>query len=246
MTDAVFPRRALVTGARHRIGARIADHLAKTGWHVFAHVREAEDAVPDGTVRVVADLEASDCAKRMFEQVGEGGVDLLVNNAAAFEHDRLAQPDPDLFMRMMAINVRAPMLLTSALARRGGRGERNIVNILDAKLGALHDDHLSYTLSKGALATLTEVAARTLGAEGIRVNAIAPALMLPSGGQDEGEFAAVHDLNPLGRGVEPDHLLQALDALVDNPVVTGQTIWLDGGQRFLALPRDVAFLEDER
>ncbi|WP_265562071.1 SDR family oxidoreductase [Sphingomicrobium arenosum] len=238
-------RTALVTGARHRIGAAIAAHLRGRGWRVFAHVRREDDAVPDGCERVVGDLAKADAGERLFAQV-EGPCDLLVNNASAFEHDDLHAPDAAMFERLMAVNARAPLLLTSAFAaRQGSGGDRQIVNILDAKLAAPNPDHASYTLSKAALMGLTQMAARALGTSGIRVNGIAPALMLPSGAQDKGDFAAVHDLNPLGRGVEPAHLLGALDALTDNPVVTGQIMWLDAGQRFLALPRDVAFLGDE-
>jgi hypothetical protein len=67
--------------------------------------------------------------------------------------------------------------------------------------------------------------------------------MLPSGEQDEANFEAVHGLNPLGHGIEIAELVAALRYLIDSPGVTGQTLLLDGGQRFMALPRDVQFLE---
>ena len=72
-----------------------------------------------------------------------------------------------------------------------------------------------------------------------------PALMLPSGEQDEANFAAVHDLNPLRRGVEVGDVVAALRFLIDSPAMTGQTLVLDGGQRFMGLPRDVQFLRGE-
>jgi NAD(P)-dependent dehydrogenase (short-subunit alcohol dehydrogenase family) len=115
--------------------------------------------------------------------------------------------------------------------------------MLDAKLAAPNADFLSYTISKYALAGLTELAARALAGKGIRVDAIAPALMLPSGEQGEGNFAAVHDLNPLQRGIEVDDVIAALRFLVDSTGMTGQTLGLDGGQRFMGLARDVQFLE---
>ena len=115
----------------------------------------------------------------------------------------------------------------------------------DAKLAAPNADFLSYTLSKYALAGLTEVAARALAGKGIRVNAIAPALMLPSGDQGAGNFAAMHAHNPLHRGVEPDDVVTALRFLIDSPGTTGQTLVIDGGQRFWSLPRDVQYLETQ-
>jgi len=134
------------------------------------------------------------------------------------------------------------MLLIDALARQHGGGEALVVNLLDAKLAAPNADFLSYTLSKYALAGLTDVAARALADRGVRVNAIAPALMLPSGEQDEANFAKVHDLNPLRRGIEIDDVIAALRFLIDSTGMTGQTLVIDGGQRFMALPRDVQFL----
>jgi len=146
----------------------------------------------------------------------------------------------------MAVNVRAPILLTAAFAelRQQAPSDRLIVNILDSKLAAPNPDFLSYTLSKAALASLTELSARALAPRGIRVNAIAPALMLQSPGQSEANFAAMHAHNPLGRGTETEDVLTALRFLLDSPVVTGEVLTLDGGQRFLSLPRDVQFLEN--
>jgi len=118
-----------------------------------------------------------------------------------------------------------------------------VVNLIDAKLAAPNADFLSYTISKYALAGLGELAARALAAKGIRVNAIAPALVLPSGDQGPENFMAVRDLNPLRRGIEIGDLISALRYLIDSTGLTGQTLTIDGGQRFMGLPRDVQFLE---
>jgi NAD(P)-dependent dehydrogenase (short-subunit alcohol dehydrogenase family) len=135
------------------------------------------------------------------------------------------------------------MLLIDELARRHSGGDALVVNLLDAKLAAPNADFLSYSISKYALAGLGELAARALAESGIRVNAIAPALMLPSGEQDQENFSAVHELNPLRRGIEVADVIAALRYLIDSPGMTGQTLTLDGGQRFMSLPRDVQFLE---
>jgi NAD(P)-dependent dehydrogenase (short-subunit alcohol dehydrogenase family) len=135
------------------------------------------------------------------------------------------------------------MLLIDELARRHSGGDALVVNLLDAKLAAPNADFLSYSISKYALAGLSELAARALAQSGVRVNAIAPALMLPSGEQDQENFSAVHELNPLRRGIEVADVIAALRYLIDSPGMTGQTLTLDGGQRFMSLPRDVQFLE---
>jgi NAD(P)-dependent dehydrogenase (short-subunit alcohol dehydrogenase family) len=234
---------AIVTGGGKRVGAAIVTALIARGWRVHAHVHHDADEVPDGAVKIVGDLAADDCGAALFAQV-DGPVGLLVNNAARFARDEFGAASASEFEAHMAINARAPMLLIDALAKAHVAGATAlVVNILDAKLAAPNPDYLSYTLSKYAAAGLTELAARALAGRGIRVNAIAPALMLPSGPQDMAEYARVHALNPLRRGVEVGDVVSAILFLIDQPAITGQTLAIDGGQRFMALPRDVQFLE---
>jgi NAD(P)-dependent dehydrogenase (short-subunit alcohol dehydrogenase family) len=237
-------RTAIVTGGGKRVGEGIVRALLEDGWTVIAHVHRRDDGVPEGAVKVVAELADADCAQRIFTAaVGRPPVALLVNNAARFALDSLGSASAAEFDDHMAVNARAPMLLIEEFAKRKGDGDALVVNMLDAKLAAPNPDFLSYTISKFALAGLGEVAARALARKGIRVNAIAPSLMLPSGDQDETNFAAVHALTPLNRGVEVADVIAALRYLVDSTAVTGQTLVLDGGQSFMALPRDVQFLE---
>ncbi len=241
---AIPNRTAIVTGAGKRVGRAIAEALLADGWAVVAHVHHDGDTVPEGAVAVVADLADADCGVRIVaaaERLPPLG--LLVNNAAKFAEDRLKAFDPAAFDSHMAVNVRAPALLTKAFAEAVGEGGGLVVNLLDAKLAAPNADFLSYTLSKTALAGLTELSARALAGQGIRVNGIAPALMLLSDGQDAANFDAMHRFNPLDRGVDPDDVVAAIRYLVDATAVTGQIMTIDGGQRFWALPRDVQFLE---
>jgi NAD(P)-dependent dehydrogenase (short-subunit alcohol dehydrogenase family) len=235
-------RTAIVTGAGKRVGAAIAQALAGAGWTVVAHVHHAQDCVPDGAMKVVADLAEAGSAEMIFAAAGGDPVELLVNNAARFVWDALGEFSADEFDSHMAVNVRAPAMLMDRLARAHPGGEALVVNILDAKLAAPNPDFLSYTLSKQALAGLTELAARALAPKGIRVNAIAPALMLQSSGQSEENYRSMHANNPLRRGVEPADVIAALHYLIGAPCVTGQTITIDSGQRFMALERDVQFL----
>ena len=81
------------------------------------------------------------------------------------------------------------------------------MNLLDSKLSAPNADYLSYTLSKQALAGVHRSGRASAGAAGIRVNAIAPGLMLRSSGQSEENFRAMHANNPLRRGVEPEDVI---------------------------------------
>ena len=238
-------RTAIVTGAGKRVGAHIAAALVADRWRVVAHVHQAGDPVPDGAVQAVADLTDPNCAEAVFKAAeGLPPVRLLVNNAARFARDEFGAFSPSEFEAHMAVNARAPMLLIDRFAaEQDGKGDSLVINLLDSKLAAPNPDYLSYTLSKYALAGATELAARALAAKGIRVNGVAPALMLRSPGQSEENFEAMHRANPLGRGVTPDDVMIAIRYLIESQSVTGEVLTIDGGQRFWSLQRDVQFLE---
>jgi NAD(P)-dependent dehydrogenase (short-subunit alcohol dehydrogenase family) len=244
MTDR---RSAIVTGAGKRVGRDIAAALVEDGWCVVAHVHHDADDVPAGATKVVADLAEPGCAEAIFAAAEAlPPVSMLVNNAARFAWDGFGEFDPGQFSAHMAVNVQAPALLIDRFAAAlDGGGDALIVNLLDSKLAAPNPDYLSYTLSKQALAALTDLAARALAWRGIRVNGIAPGLMLRSSGQSEENFARMHSDNPLGRGVEAADVIGAIRYLVGARCVTGQVIVIDSGQRFLGLERDVQFLGNE-
>jgi NAD(P)-dependent dehydrogenase (short-subunit alcohol dehydrogenase family) len=238
------PSTAIVTGASKRVGRVIAEALLADGWTVLAHVHHEADDVPQGAFGIAADLADKHCAERIFGAAKAlPPVRLLVNNAARFAPDALGAFDPQELDAHIAVNLRAPVLLTERLAAGHADGDALVVNLLDAKLAAPNPDFLSYTLSKQALAGFTELGARAFAAKGIRVNGISPALMLRSPGQDEDNYRAMHGFNPINRGVEPKDIIAALRYLVETKTVTGEVMTIDGGQRFWALSRDVQFLE---
>lgn len=241
------PRTAIVTGAARRVGRAIAQSLIEEGWTVVAHVRADADDVPSGAIKVAADLDEAGAAAAIFDAAAAlPPVALLINNAARFAWDGPRELDRKEFGRHLATNALAPASLIEEMARRHASGsDACVVNLLDSKLAAPNPDYLSYTVSKAALATLTDLYARAFAHARIRVNAVAPALMLRSTGQSEENYAAMHANNPLGCGVEPRDVVDAILYLAGAEAVTGQTIVIDGGQRFMALDRDVQFLGGE-
>jgi NAD(P)-dependent dehydrogenase (short-subunit alcohol dehydrogenase family) len=240
-------RTAIVTGGARRIGAALARALADDGWHLLIHcnrsIDEAEALAAElGNAKVVrAELADAGAAQRIFGALeGLPKAELLVNNASLFAFDAADDFSAEQWDLHQAVNLRAPALLSQAFARLVGGGL--IVNMLDAKLSQPNTDFFSYTVSKFGLAGLTELAARAF-APRVRVCGIAPAVTLVSGEQSGDNFDAVHSLNALGRGVEVAEIVAALRFIISTPTLTGQIITLDGGQRFLSLPRDVQFLE---
>jgi len=243
------PRTAIITGGARRIGAAISRALAEDGWDLLIHCNsscgEAEALAAElGKAAVVrADLESPDAAGAIVAALnGLPPPRLLVNNASRFVHDGLEDFTVESWDSHIAINLRAPALLSQAFLGVAGEGAL-IVNLLDAKLVQPNPDFFSYTISKFGLAGLTELLARACAASGIRVCGIAPSVTLVSGPQTRDNFEAVHALNPLRRGVTVEEIVAALRFIIATPTFTGQTITLDGGQRFLGLTRDVQFLE---
>jgi NAD(P)-dependent dehydrogenase (short-subunit alcohol dehydrogenase family) len=242
------PRTAIVTGGARRIGAAICRALAADGWHLLIHHHrshaEAEALAAElGNAAIVrADLGEPDAAARIVGALGGlPPARLLVNNASLFAQDCADDFTVESWEAHQRVNLRAPALLAQALVPGLGL----IVNLLDSKLAAPNPDFFSYTVSKAGLAALTELLARAWASRGVRVCGIAPSVTLPSGRQSQANFDAVHALNPLGRGVTAEQIVAALRFIVATPTFTGQTIVLDGGQRFLSLPRDVQFLEPD-
>lgn len=231
---------ALVTGGAKRLGRAFIEALAADGHDVIIHYNSSADeaealATELKGVRAIAlgaDLskpeEAAGLIKRANQALGPVGV--LVNSASIFEQDQLEDVGADSFHRHMAANTLSPALLTKALAGQGLE-RACVVNVLDYKLFNLNADYFSYTLSKAALKTMTEMLAKSLAPK-VRVNAIAPGLTLPSAHHSEDEFERVHNDNPLQRGANPEDLVAALRFFVNTPSVSGQIVCVDGGQHF--------------
>ena len=234
------PRTAIVTGGARRIGAALVRALAADGWHVLIHYNhsaaEAEQLAREvgNAATVQAELAQPDCAERILAGIGSlPPPRLLVNNASLFRNDSLADFSVPQWDEHQAVNLRAPALLTRQFAAELGDANGLIVNLLDAKLSGPNPDFFSYTIAKTGLAGLTELSARALAPK-VRVCGIAPSVTMVSGAQSSDNFAKVHRLNALGRGVEADHIVAALRFIIAAPTLTGQTITLDGGLRFLS------------
>jgi NAD(P)-dependent dehydrogenase (short-subunit alcohol dehydrogenase family) len=244
---------ALVTGAGMRIGRAFAMALATDGFFVFVHHNRSAAAARETVAAITAaggkakamkaDLSSARQAEALVGRCQAKGVRLtcLVNSASLFELDRAPMATAAGFDRHMAVNLRAPMLLSQALARQLPDTETGlIVNMLDQKLFNLNPDFLSYTLSKIGLQGLTSLLAQSF-APRLRVAGIAPGLTLRSGSQTDARFAEQHRQNPLGVGVTTEDLVRALRFVVATPTYTGDVLIVDSGEHLTGRPRDIAF-----
>jgi NAD(P)-dependent dehydrogenase (short-subunit alcohol dehydrogenase family) len=233
---------ALVTGGARRIGRALTLAAADAGFDVAIHVRavddEAEAAAADVRARGrKATILACDLRKEAVTValVGEaeaelGPVTLLVNSASVFEEDAFADMNRASWDAHMETNLRAPLVLAQAFARRlPASREGLIVNLLDQRVLKPAPDFFSYSLSKSALWDATRMLAQAL-APRIRVNGIGPGPTLPSVPQDEAAFSAEARATLLRRAASPGEIGQALRYLIDATSVTGQMIAVDAGQ----------------
>lgn len=247
-------RTVLVTGGSRRVGAAIVRGLAASGHRVVIHHHHAHDEdaamlaheldpAGDRIATVTGDLSEEGAAPAILaaaRNAMNGAIDGLVNCASVFEFDRPPDFDPALLARLVPVNLAAPVALACALAAQEGMVDGAVVNLLDQKVANLNPDFFSYTLTKVALEGATTMLAQALSPR-VRVNAVSPGLMLPSGDQTEAEFDAVASENLLRRPVPVDELVRAVDYLLTAPAVTGHNLFIDNGQHFLKREGDVMF-----
>ncbi|MFN3823353.1 MAG: SDR family oxidoreductase [Pseudorhodobacter sp.] len=243
---------ALVTGAARRLGRAMALHLAGQGYDLALHhaTSQAEAGEVAAEIRAMgrrADLFGADLldeaqAAALIPAVAArmgGPVTVLVNNASIFEFDDLETATRDSWDRHFGSNLRAPFVLTQAMAAQGlepgrdGAGEPLaaglIVNMIDQRVLKPVPDYMSYGIAKAGLWAMTRMTAQAL-APRIRVNAIGPGPTLRGGRQTPEQFARQRAATPLNRGANPADICAALGFFLDSPSVTGQMICIDGGQ----------------
>ena len=229
----------LITGGSKRIGRTIALHLAHYGYSIALHYHHSQKDA-EALARIIqtlqvrcdifeADLENAKNVSSLIQQVRKKFPDLqsLINNASIFEKSTLRTGDIKDFDQEFAINLRAPFILCSQFASLIKEG--SIINILDTNVTKDKTGHFSYLLAKKSLADLTRLAALELAPE-IRVNAIAPGLILPPESQGKEYLDRLAKNIPLKRKGEPTDIAKAVQFLLENTYITGQTIFVDGGE----------------
>ncbi len=233
----LLPRTALVTGGARRLGAAIVRRLSAEGVRVAIHChtsRAEADALAaeTGGIVVQADLADEAAVQRLLPAAAAqlGPIGLLVNNASTFERDEWHDATRTSWDQHLEPNLRAPFVLTQALAHQlPAEAEGAVVNLLDQRVWSLTPHFVSYTVSKAALWALTQQMALAL-APRIRVNAVGPGPALPSPRQTAEQFARQCAGVPLRRGTSPEEVADAVMAILGLPAMTGQMIALDGGQ----------------
>lgn len=243
---AEFPL-AIVTGGAHRLGRAFALTLAYQGYAVLVHYHRSAQlmnrtvteiksfGVPAYSVQ--ADLTQVEQVESLFVLVDSllsqpqaqlRRLAVLVNSAAVMPRGNAQTLPVADWDTALDLNLRAPFLCAQQAAKRMTNDGGLIVNVSDTGAEKAWSRFPSYTVSKAALESLTRVLARSL-APGIRVNAIAPGLVLPSENVSPEEWENLIQRLPLKRAATTEEVASALEFLIKNEYVTGQTIVVDGG-----------------
>ncbi len=229
---------ALITGSARRLGRAMALHLASMGYNIALHYHTTEPGnLPDEIrglgvrcAKIQCALDDLKAASGLMERAAEAmpSIEILVNNASIFKRSPIGETDDALLNAHLSINLRAPYALSRDFSRIIGRG--HIINMIDANVEKNTSAHGAYMLSKKGLLGLTSMAAQEF-APHIRVNAIAPGLILPPEGLgDEYLEEAAKKRVPLRRRGHTEDVLNALEFLVKSEFITGQVLFIDGGE----------------
>lgn len=226
---------ALVTGAAHRLGKAFALTLANAGYDIVLHYNSSSDeAIQTKTeieslsrtvTLIQADLTDPEQIQSLVSNLQS--LKVLVNSAAYMPSGNVNALTLENWDTSLDLNLRAPFLLAQECAKKMTDGGL-IVNITDVGAQKTWSRYPSYTVSKAALESLTKILARALAPK-IRVNAIAPGFVLQSDIVPAEEWERLIGRIPLKRPARTEEITSALEFLLKNEYITGQTIVVDGG-----------------
>lgn len=229
---------ALITGGADRIGRAIALRCAEMGYDIALHYSRSGAKAEE----TAAEIRAKGAACRLYradfsnfaeavalvDEVSRAGrLGVLVNNASLFFETTLADGSYEDFELLFNVNFKAPYALTKEFARRVESGV--VINLLDTEIVRSRTKYFDYLLTKKLLAELTRMAALYL-APGIRVNGVAPGLILPPAGHGPEFLLQRAEDIPLKRPGSAEKIAHAVQFLLESDFVTGQVLFVDGGE----------------
>lgn len=246
---------ALITGGAIRLGRAIALDLARAGYDIALHYNRSAEAALSTREEILAqgvqcELFPQDLA--LADQLGEWmarvkaampGLDTLVNSASGYVQADIAATTPEDFDALFAVNLKAPLFASQAFAAQVGQG--NIINIIDNKVGFNQYRYAAYLLSKKALAEFTRMAALEF-APNIRVNGVAPGVILPAGSRSQEYLDWRVQAIPLQRQGYPAHITQTILHLLTNDFINGQILTVDGAENIAHTGRNAGEFDQSK
>ena len=235
---------AIVTGGAHRVGGAISRALAEHGCNVVVHFHtsailasETASKIEELDVKcltVQADISQYADVLALFETIDQAGwdVDILVNSAAIMEAEDLLSADENAWERTLDLNLKGAFFCLQQAAKRMQAHGGSIVNISDVAAHRPWPRYPIHSISKAGLEMLTQVAALRL-APNIRVNAVAPGPVAKPVSMSDDRWQEITDELPLKRSGDPHDVAQAVLFLIENDFITGETLFVDGGNHWV-------------
>jgi len=230
---------ALVTGGAIRVGFHFAKTLAQQGYDIAIHYNSSKSKADEAVAGITAlgvrcqafplDFLSGEDPSVLIEQVVEvfPNLSVLINSASIYNAAPIAETSWEMLKNEFSVNFFTPYMLCGAFAHKVEEG--NIVNILDNKIAFQQFQYGAYLSSKKALAELTKMAAMEF-APRIRVNGIAPGVIMPGVTRSDAYIAWRAQGIPLKRQGQVEELGKALLYILDNEYITGQHLVVDGGE----------------
>ena len=234
-------RVALVTGAGRRVGRAIAVALGERRMRVCVHYNESVGGAQEtaqlieeagGVAALVrADLSSVKACEQLIDAImlEHGELYTLVNSAAMMLRTPIGEVSRDEWDAMFALNVRAPFFLAQRAASALRVANGSIVNIADLAAYETWTGYVPHGMTKAAVVQMTRALAHALAPD-VRVNAVAPGVVLLPDDFNEANAEHLRRTTPLGRIGAPEDVAQAVLYLLDAGFVTGEVICVDGGR----------------
>lgn len=235
-------KKVLVTGASRRLGRGITVRLAAAGCDTIIHYRSSEEDASSlkreveqagrEAWTVQSALDRKEACEELVEKCFTiaDGLDFVINNASIFPKGGVTSAHQDDFEKTLLTNSWSPLWLSNAFANRVSRGA--VVNMLDARISGYDFSNFPYYLSKQLLESITENLALKYAPK-VRFNGVAPGLILPPEGKGEDFIRRAAELVPMKTRGTVDGVAEAVAFLLESDFITGQVIFVDGGQHLL-------------
>ncbi len=230
---------ALITGGGKRIGSSLAQKLASEGYDIALHYFRSEYGAIEtsGKIRSLGrecamykgDLRDLNFIQELIRAAFDSfpHLSVLINSASVFRRGSIGETDIKTFDELISVNYRAPFFLIREFAAFCSKGD--IINILDTKVALYQNVYAAYIISRTALKELTSMAAVEF-APGIRVNAVCPGIVLPGENESAEYIERLKERNLLKKTGGPEDINSAVMFLLNSGFITGQTIFVDGGE----------------
>lgn len=225
----------MVTGGSRGIGAAVVRRFCGAGHRVFFLYEKAHDAAREvarqtGATAICADVACADAVKEAFGQCGN--LDILVCNAGISLWNPINLTTPAQWDRIFDVNVKGIYHCVNAAMPfflKKQSGSIVTVSSMWGQVGASCE--VAYSATKGAVIALSKALAKELGPSGIRVNCVAPGVILTDmcAHIDPEILEQLRLETPLEQNGQPEDVARAIEFLATAPFVTGQVLGVNGG-----------------